>query len=274
MIPRRRKSDDYIGPATGAMKWINKIIRFLLFPFIHPLCFVIVLAVLGGAVVGIHYFADVAYKDIPSWIANKGNIVYEDVSQKVDTGFISNISDKITKMTDKASGLWKKNDVVENNVSQEEVKPVRETVRAIDRKAFRRSQDNPIDVKATLENGQAKAMNTDKDPLFAYKRNNSLGLTYRKEPRIVKGSVEVVNVNEIKINGEQMFLYGIYSQPTSTRGIDGAVYLKSLVMDKEVECHVVAFTQNAELTAVCAVDGFSINHKMVDMGFSQNVSLR
>ena len=189
MIPRRRKSDDYIGPATGAMKWVNKIIRFLLFPFIHPLCFVIVLAVLGGAVVGIHYFADVTYKDIPSWIANKGNIVYEDVSQKVDTGFISTISNKITQMTDKASSLWKKNDVVENIVLPEEVKPVRETVRAIDRKAFKRAQDNPIDIKATLESNQDKVINKDKASLFTYKRNDNLGLTYRKEPRIVKGSV-------------------------------------------------------------------------------------
>ena len=45
-------------------------------------------------------------------------------------------------------------------------------------------------------------------------------------------------------------------------------------MDKDVECHVVAFTKNAELTAVCAVDGYSINHRMVDMGYSQNITLR
>ena len=101
-----------------------------------------------------------------------------------------------------------------------------------------------------------------------------MGLTYRNEPRVVVGSVEVISANEIKINGEQMFLYGIYSAPTSTNGVDGEMYIKNLVEGKEVECRVVAFTKNAELTAMCAVDGVSINHKMVDMGFSQNICLR
>ena len=264
---RRSKSEDYIGPATGVMKWVNKFIRFLLFPFIHPLCFVIILAVLGGAIVGIHYFADVAYKDIPSWIVAKNKSLFGEVSKKVDTSFISKISDKINKASDKAGNVLQQAGITES----QKAKPARESVRAIGRKAFKRAQDNPIDVKATVEGVSASVQNGD---LFTYKRDNSLGLTYRKEPRVVKGSVEVINVNEIKINGEQMFLYGIYSQSTSPRGIDGAVYLKNLVMDKEVECHVVAFTQNAELTAVCAVDGFSINHKMVDMGYSNNVSLR
>ena len=268
---RRRKSEDYIGPSTGVMNWVNKIIRFLLFPFIHPLCFVIILAVLGGAIVGIHYFADVAYKDIPSWVVVQSKSVFGEVSKKVDISFISKISDKISNATDKSGKVLQQKGVVEKDVVSQKIKSTRETVRAVDRKAFRRAQDNPIDVKATLERGQADYQNVG---LFAFKRNDTLGLTYRKEPRVVKGSVEVINVNEIKINGEQMFLYGIYSQSTSPRGIDGAVYLKSLVMDKEVECHVVAFTQNAELTAVCAVDGISINHKMIDMGFSQNVSLR
>ena len=45
---RRSKSDDYIGPSTGVMKWVNKFFRFILFPFIHPLFFVIILAVLFG----------------------------------------------------------------------------------------------------------------------------------------------------------------------------------------------------------------------------------
>ena len=222
---RRSKSDDYIGPSTGVMKWVNKFFRFILFPFIHPLFFVIILAVLGGGVVAIHYLEGVAYKDIPSWLGAKNKAVFASISDKVDISFIKNMSDKITGAVDEK-------DVVLENIdenTEQEVVPVRQTVRAIDRKAFVQALDNPIDV---------------------------------------------VNVNEIIIGGERMFLYGIFSPTSTPRGKDGAEYLKKLVADKEVECRVVAFTQNAELTAVCAVDGIAINHKLVDRGFSKNVSLR
>lgn len=273
MIIRRRKSDDYIGPSTGVMKWVNKFIRFVLFPFIHPLFFVILLAVLGGAIVGIHYVGNVAYKDIPSWVVTQSKSVWSVVSKKIDMGFISSIGEKFNKVSSKVEDV---SEVLETatGAGVAEKKPVKETVRAIDRKAFRKAQDIPIDVKATVEGKTVRAVEGDFDSLFNYKKDYTLGLTYKNEARVVKGSVSVVNVNEIKINGENMFLYGIYAKPSSPRGVDGALYLQSLVDGKEVECRIVAFTQNAELTAMCVVDGVSINHKLVDMGFSQNVCLR
>ena len=99
MALRRRKSDDYIGPSTGIMKWVNKFCRFVLFPFIHPLFFVILLAVLGGGIVGIHYFADVAYKDIPSWVVTKSKSMFGDVSVNVDTSFITKFSATVVDTT-------------------------------------------------------------------------------------------------------------------------------------------------------------------------------
>ena len=268
---RRSKSDDYIGPSTGVMKWVNKFFRFILFPFIHPLFFVIILAVLGGGVVAIHYLEGVAYKDIPSWLGAKNKAVFASISDKVDISFIKNMSDKITGAVDEK-------DVVLENIdenTEQEVVPVRQTVRAIDRKAFVQALDNPIDVKATVEGVNREVQPQSKeDMLFKFKRVDNLGLIYKDEPRSVKGTLKVVNVNEIIIGGERMFLYGIFSPTSTPRGKDGAEYLKKLVADKEVECRVVAFTQNAELTAVCAVDGIAINHKLVDRGFSKNVSLR
>ena len=101
-----------------------------------------------------------------------------------------------------------------------------------------------------------------------------MGYTYTKQPRVIKGEIFVVNVNEIKINGEQMFLYGIYNEPTSDLGMRGALYLQNIVKGKESECRVVAFTENAELTAVCVTGDVNINRKLLDMGFSKNISLR
>ena len=81
---RRSQSDDYLGPAKGLMRWINRFFRFILFPFIHPLCFVMILAILGGSVVGIHYYYDVAYKDVPSWVWNKGKEGYNILVKKLN----------------------------------------------------------------------------------------------------------------------------------------------------------------------------------------------
>ena len=89
---RRRESDDYIGPSKGVMKWVNKFFRFVLFPFIHPLIFVILLVVLGGSIVGIHHFAGVPYKDIPLWVVNQGKKIYDYVLNKYDAGVNVSVS--------------------------------------------------------------------------------------------------------------------------------------------------------------------------------------
>ena len=70
MAIRRSKSEDYIGPSKGAMKWVNNFFRFILFPFIHPLFFIMLLVVIGGMILGVHHFVGVAYKDIPMWLVN------------------------------------------------------------------------------------------------------------------------------------------------------------------------------------------------------------
>lgn len=262
MALRRKNSDDYIGPSTGIMKWVNKFFRFVLFPFIHPLLFVIVLVTFGGSVVGIHHFANVPYSNVGIWVVDKVTNMYDKIADKYDVNFD----------TKKVSEIGEVNELVSKTTKPTETKKTYKIVRAIDRKAFKKAQEIPVDVKATLE-GQSTSDAVDNNDLFRYRKDFNLGLTYSKEPRIVKGEISVVNVNEIRIDGELMFLYGIYADPTSDNGIDGALYLQELVKEKEAECRVVAFTQNAELTAVCVVDGISINQKMVDMGISKNVSL-
>ena len=82
MAFKRRERDDYIGPSTGLMKWANKFFRFVLFPFIHPLFFIILLVVLGGSIVGIHHFANIGYREIPSWIITKNVNAWNNLVQK------------------------------------------------------------------------------------------------------------------------------------------------------------------------------------------------
>lgn len=274
---RRHKSDDYIGPSTGVMKWANKFFRFILFPFIHPLVFVVLLAVLGGAVVGVHHFYGVAYKDIPLWVVNQNISFFDEVTNKYDIKFLKNITSKIDDVKNESEKVL--SDIKEVKQPDVKEKSSRKVVRAIERKAFRKAQDIPIDVKATIKSSYSnknivETQSSKKDLFSNYKKNETLGLVYTKNPRVVKGEISILNVNEIVIGGEEMFLYGIYSEPKSENGIAGASYLKKLVKGKKAECRVVAFTQNAELTAICVVDGININHKMVDIGYSKNVSLR
>ena len=268
MIPRRRKSDDYIGLSTGLMKWVNKLFRFVLFPFIHPLFFITLLVIMGVIFVGIHYYANVGYREVPSWIFIQGKNIWNVVTEKFDKSFVTNVFDNRDKSSSKAEN-------VAEMVKSAQVKSSKNNVvRAVDRKAFRKTQDASADVKLKFEDENYKNKNISSDSLFEFKRDNTIGLTYRKEPRLVIGKAFVVSANEINIDGEDMLLYGIYSLPESQKGKDAALFLKNMIKNKEVECHVVAFTQNAELAAMCAVDGFSINHKMVDMGYSKNVSLK
>ena len=266
MVIRRKKSDDYIGPSTGVMKWVNKLCRFVLFPFIHPLIFVILLAVLGGSVVGIHHFSGVAYKDIPSWVVDFGEKLYKDISSNEGGDFISNVSDKAVSTI--------KNAV---NTDKETSKKV---VRAIDRKAFSTNSNvvgKTIEadvVKANDEVKKEEVVIANSGELFEYYKHPELGYVYSKNPRVIKGKILVVDANKIKINGEEMLLYGIYVDPSSETGIKASSYLQKMVKEKEAECRVVAFTQYADLTAICVVNGVNINRKLFNMGLSQNIGIK
>ncbi|MBE6467854.1 MAG: hypothetical protein E7004_04620 [Alphaproteobacteria bacterium] len=259
---RRSESDDYLGPAKGVMKWINKLCRFVLFPFIHPLVFVILLAVLGGGIVGIHYYFGVAYKDIPSWVLTKSKEGYQSVAGKY------NVTTKDSETAD---------DTKDVKVYQQPV--VYDKPTNINRKAFKKAQEIPIDVKATVEGKNMpdkveEKQIEDENDILAYKKDDSFGLVYVENPRVVRGNIEIVNVNEVKVNGEVMFLYGVYAKPSSSNGMSGATYLQRITENKDAECHIVAFTQNADLTAICIVDGKNINHQLVKAGYSQNIGLK
>ena len=269
---RRRESDDYIGPSKGLMKWANKFFRFVLFPFIHPLFFVILLAVLGGSIVGIHYFVGVSYKDIPMWIVGQAENVYENVLNKDGV----NVDIDSVNINQGVFGAGYQN--VTHKKTSDKV------VRAIERKAFKSSlltsAEDPI--KANNDGDQIKANNEVKreeaivnsGELFEYHKYPELGYVYSKNPRVMTGEIEVIDVNKIKINREEVFLYGIYSDPLSDAGVKGASYLQKMVKGKMAECRVVAFTQYADLTVICVVDGVNINRKLFNMGFTQNVGIK
>ena len=87
-------------------------------------------------------------------------------------------------------------------------------------------------------------------------------------------SAYVVNANEINIGGNSIFLYGIYVNPRSREGTLGKQYLEKLIGNDTVHCVASAYTRQGVATAICFVGNVSINHSMVNSGYSQNVSLK
>ena len=55
---------------------------------------------------------------------------------------------------------------------------------------------------------------------IAYKKDDSFGLVYVENPRVVRGNIEIVNVNEVKVNGEVMYTV-TGTRPCSHDGCDG-----------------------------------------------------
>ena len=51
------------------------------------------------------------------------------------------------------------------------------------------------------------------------------------------------------------------------------VYLKELADKKTLECEIVAYTYQNHATAICFLDGMSINQNLVDAGFATDVAL-
>ena len=54
---------------------------------------------------------------------------------------------------------------------------------------------------------------------------------------------------------------------------EAAEYLKELAEQKHIECDIVAYTYQNYATALCYIDGKSINQNLVDAGFADNIAL-
>jgi len=99
-------------------------------------------------------------------------------------------------------------------------------------------------------------------------------LIYLSTPQEFSGSAYVVNANEISIGGNSIFLYGIYVNPNSREGTLGKKFLEDLIRNEPVHCIAPAYTRQGVATAICYVGNTSLNHTMVNSGYSKNVSLK
>ena len=99
-------------------------------------------------------------------------------------------------------------------------------------------------------------------------------LRYLDEPEEISGEARVYNANEMEVGGTYVFLYGVYSNPRSARGVKAAVFLRDALKGETVKCRILAYTADNVATGECFAGGISINKILVDRGFSDRVTLQ
>lgn len=266
MMMRAKRKDDDIGPSKGAMKWINRFFRFILYPLIHPWWFVGGVIVVIVVLVAIPFYYGVGLTDIPAWYVGQFDKYYTKAETAITTKIIVPLKNGVEEQIKKATGMPSQNKII-MKTPKKEVLVDYENPQALNRKAFVKAQEIPVDVKKTLELGRAEQARV------SFKRNDNLGLIYLESPRKIQGTAEVLNANEIKIGNEMFFLYGIYASMMSEKGPKAEKYLRDNIEGRNIECYIGAYTQAKIGTVICIYQGKNINQQLVDLGYSDDVSL-
>jgi len=268
----KKRQDKHFEASSGIIKWLNKIIRFILFPLIHPLWFVFLLFLGVGILFAWPLYNGVQPKDISSWYLKQLSDGYrqlENTNQNISQN-LKSVTEQIKRLPPvrpNAADLPDNNQIIDY-----------ETPQMLNRRIFEAAQTIPIDVKATLEAVAPKPEKSDSKPqktidYFKFRRNSKLPLKYLDEPIVLSGVAKVINSNELFVEDKSLFLYGIYANPASEKGEKALDYLIKNVQGKIIMCKIVAYTNNLIPTAVCALEGYSLNQKLVDLKYSQDVSL-
>ena len=108
-----------------------------------------------------------------------------------------------------------------------------------------------------------------------YVKLESEDLSYNGKPEIIEGNARVIGPNAMYVNGEFVFLYGIYSHPKRHDVEAATQYLKSITQGKRVGCAVVAYSKKTQsATGLCFVNGVFINKLLTEHNLAKNVALK
>lgn len=100
-----------------------------------------------------------------------------------------------------------------------------------------------------------------------------LALVYVNEPKTISGPAIVANANELIINNETIFLFGIYVDPNISKGQEAKVFLDKTIGGRNVDCNIEAYTYQGIATGICNVGQTNLNKALVEKGMSKNVAL-
>lgn len=259
MFNRKSKKDnDNIGPSKGLAKLMHKTAFLLLYPFRKPLAFLGLLVILFLAPT----FRGVKPAEVHLWYARQ----FEKAWFSVSSVFNDKIKVVIPDFATEPNRPSLEPAIVPEVVDM----PAKEARRKMFEKAKSSSSLVAIDI---MQNQKVAPSGSKPQAATDSKTKKKLPLYYVNEPVVINGNAAIVNANEIKIGTESIFLYGIYVDPNTSKGIEGSEALQNLVAGKTVNCIVNAYTYQGVATGICTVDGVNINKVMVESGYSKNVAL-
>lgn len=275
----------------GWKKGLHKLFMFITYPFRRPLIVLLILAVMFLAPT----FRGVKPAEVHLWYWGKIKAAFSNVSEVV--------SKKTQDLLPENISIPNLEDFKGPEKAIEQVVDIPEnTPQSVRRKMFEKARDDQasiqtVDILETEETvplpqeqpvvqdnfqvperpsfsaGSAYPHQEENIPVQPAAEKKKLPLVYLNRAEEVTGKVRVNNANELEIKGKTVFLYGIYVDPRTQKGIEAKNYLKSLVADQDVNCSIEAYTYQGIATARCSVNGIDINRALVDGGYSKNVAL-
>ncbi len=285
MALKKRKDED-VRVISGFAGVFHKVVMFFTYPFRNPLLSLLIVGVVGAI---IYFYPIVLHNVYPEevydWYTKKVDVVKSKVvipyepkgtDSLVETKNHPNSKEIRRQMFARASGqAAQRVDVLSreaaNVVDIKDIRRAEEVVEAprINQDVFQAEETKIVEDAAKEEEIVEEAFN------YVEHKNEYSNLDYLDEVITIRGSAKVYNANELSIEDVYVFLYGIYVNPRSEKGVRGSVFLKKLLKGAEVKCDILAYTkEDKTATAECYVNDVDINKAMVQYGFSKKVELR
>ena len=279
---RKRRDDDHIE-LTGFPKYLHKFVRIISFPFRKPAIFIplLILAYL------IPTFIGAKPAEVHLWYWQKISGLFSTVKDKVQDTGKNIIPDAVKDLGKQTLNTFRGHEENTDKI----VNLPENSPRAIRRQMFEQAQNTtpkaidimqqPNDVQVAQIVSQENSATAEPKPVeqpvlpekAKEKAKKKLDLIYLVTPQEFNGEALVRNANEIIIDGNNIFLFGIYVDPSSPKGIEGKAHLEKLVNGNSVKCIAEAYTKQGYATAYCFAGGKNLNYEMVDSGYSKDVAL-
>lgn len=261
----------------GWGKFFHGLFLFITFPIRKPLIFVPIL--MFGYLAPTFMGAKPTEVHLWYWnkIKAKSQSIGSTISEKTQEMMPNVDSFKISMPTLKSIGANSKEDKTEELA--EAPTPNTQEIR---RQIFEKSKEIPNTVDALrtaqLQEERMRLRQKTSSPRenmrsFKEETPKKLPLVFVNNKEQINDTAEVINANELKINGKTYFLHGIYVDPKSPKGLEAKNFLKSVIAQNIIQCQVKAYTYQGVGTLICSVNGENINWLLVNRGYSKNVAL-
>ncbi len=294
----------------GLNKLFHVLFLGLTFPLRHPFKFLSLLFVCLVLLASIPMMQGVSYRHIIDWyLLRNDKIEANQVSKPQVLSENKPVAEEKSVFKEVAAPkiIRKENAIEDNMLNGEKVNVETNTEKSpVKRRAFKKIGHAPrritlenlqmpasavpppsIADKKTVENAVAvlkEAQPTVKNPVEEkpaeynagssyYRKDESLPLVFEEEPKDISGKAFVFSANELSVGNDYIILYGIYTNPQKYNHDKAHQYMKELVDGKPLKCKIVAYTYHNMATAVCFLNGRSINQNLVDAGYADNVAL-